>query len=591
MQTLRRGAVFQIERAAFAALCVLALSFGVEAWRHPIALGELHFTNLEILQFLVVFLWIVYHNLRFQDDGVGHHLPRGLSLTLGLWLVVLGLSTFLAPGHRDQALAFDGRILRGAALAWATFDLTRSTHRLKRLMRCLALGGIIVCVLGLIEVTNILPLRPWLVDLRGDSALVGDLLRLSSTLGHPNIAAVAIELTLFPTLAWTLETQKRWLRVCLGVGLLAGLLALILTFSRGGLIAFLISLLLIIGLAGYYRTHRALILGGAAIMVCLAGAAGVLALSDPSIALRFSTEDADSWYQATYAVSDSVSARPGEPVTLPIRLTNTGQRTWQANGEQAFHLSYHLSSLSTSGQIVQYEGQRTALPGDVPPGQSVVVMATVITPQVSGQYLIAWDMVQEHVTWFSTRNAPMAETRLTLQGQPVGSAVPFSGVPFPDKAPLLVPKRLTLWKTALQIALEHPVFGIGPDNFRLTYGEYLGSTNSNTGIHANNMYLEWLADTGFVGLLTFLWMSLTLARTAWRTLKQYLLESSGLWRLALIGSLTAWYLHGFVDYFYEYTPVSILFWILVGLSISAAPQEPDTRSASVAGGEPLCDAG
>jgi O-antigen ligase len=122
------------------------------------------------------------------------------------------------------------------------------------------------------------------------------------------------------------------------------------------------------------------------------------------------------------------------------------------------------------------------------------------------------------------------------------------------------------------MALDHPLFGIGPDNFRLMYGDYLGSTNWNTGVHANNMYLEWLADSGVVGLVTFLLASLMLARVAWRMLKQHLHDPLWVWRLALIGSLTAWYLHGFVDYFFEFTPASILFWILVGLSISSVPQ-------------------
>ena len=40
--------------------------------------------------------------------------------------------------------------------------------------------------------------------------------------------------------------------------------------------------------------------------------------------------------------------------------------------------------------------------------------------------------------------------------------------------------------------------------------------------------------------------------------------------LALIGGLCAWYLHGFVDYFYEFTPDNTVFWLLVGLIISVA---------------------
>jgi hypothetical protein len=251
-------------------------------------------------------------------------------------------------------------------------------------------------------------------------------------------------------------------------------------------------------------------------------------------------------------------------------LTNVGQRTWQAEGDQAFHLSYHLATVAAGMRIgLQYEGQRTMLPHDVPPGQSVSVVAAVITPPESGDYLIEWDMVQEGVTWFSAKGASEASTSLFLGGDPGSEASSFAVTPFDDALPPQpIPGRLMLWKAALQIALTHPVLGVGPDNFRHVYGAYLGRVEWDTYIHANNLYLEALADTGVVGLLAFLLMSWMLARAAWRRFGQHLPDALWLWQLALIGALLAWYLHGFVDFFYEFTPANTLFWIVVGLSVS-----------------------
>jgi hypothetical protein len=277
----------QIERTAFAALLVLVLCFALEAWRYPITIGDFHLSNLEIWQLLVVGLWIVSHALRVQGEQGWRRLPRGLTAAIGLWIVVLGVSTFIAPAHREQAFTFDTRIVRGVMLAWVTFDLTTSSERWKSMIRCLALAGIIVAVVGLAEAANIASLQDRLADMRGATIRVGELFRLSSTLSHPNIAAIVIELTLFPTLAWGLETRKRWLRVCLGAGLAVELVALVLTFSRGGLIAFLVSLVVVGIVAIYYHDRRVprqtIILGGAAVVTFLTAAVGLLVSSNPPI--------------------------------------------------------------------------------------------------------------------------------------------------------------------------------------------------------------------------------------------------------------------------------------------------------------------
>ena len=60
--------------------------------------------------------------------------------------------------------------------------------------------------------------------------------------------------------------------------------------------------------------------------------------------------------------------------------------------------------------------------------------------------------------------------------------------------------RSVLWQTACTIAREHPVLGIGPDNFRHTYGRYLGLAAWDERVHANNSYLEVLAGMGAIGV-------------------------------------------------------------------------------------------
>ena len=95
----------------------------------------------------------------------------------------------------------------------------------------------------------------------------------------------------------------------------------------------------------------------------------------------------------------------------------------------------------------------------------------------------------------------------------------------------------------------HP-FGVGPDNYRLEYGRYLGAERWDTNIYSNNLYLELLTGSGILGLAAFVLM---LARVRW---------SVGPATLALAIFL----IHGLVDVFLMTTPIYFAFWISLAMS-------------------------
>ena len=53
------------------------------------------------------------------------------------------------------------------------------------------------------------------------------------------------------------------------------------------------------------------------------------------------------------------------------------------------------------------------------------------------------------------------------------------------------------------MAREHPILGVGPDNFRLLYGRQFGLSNTDTNVHSNSLYLELLVGSGLIGLAAF----------------------------------------------------------------------------------------
>lgn|GEM_PF-1276377 len=73
-----------------------------------------------------------------------------------------------------------------------------------------------------------------------------------------------------------------------------------------------------------------------------------------------------------------------------------------------------------------------------------------------------------------------------------------------------VEQRFQMWTAAGQIVLNHPVTGIGPDNFALVYPQYqsakwvanLGPNYLVNGAH--DIFMNFLADQGFIGVLLFI---------------------------------------------------------------------------------------
>ena len=81
--------------------------------------------------------------------------------------------------------------------------------------------------------------------------------------------------------------------------------------------------------------------------------------------------------------------------------------------------------------------------------------------------------------------------------------------------------RLSIWSAAVRMAADHPVNGVGVRGFRDAYAQYAGpkdfwiSHGQAGALHAHQIVLEVLTETGGIGLLLWL-MGAALAWRAWR---------------------------------------------------------------------------
>ncbi|HYK97370.1 MAG TPA: SpoIID/LytB domain-containing protein [Candidatus Acidoferrales bacterium] len=113
---------------------------------------------------------------------------------------------------------------------------------------------------------------------------------------------------------------------------------------------------------------------------------------------------------ATYAASsDPIEVSSNS--TIPVTVRNLGDGVWEAAGERAVALSYHL--YDSSGALVAWDGVRTALSADIAPGGSAVVQMAFAAPARTGAYTVSPDLVRDGAGgWFSKDEAPAGKFTL-----------------------------------------------------------------------------------------------------------------------------------------------------------------------------------
>ena len=552
-----------LPRLACLALLLVAFAFPFEAVQPLLHLGTwLSFSTVEIVVYTALALWLV--SLVGQRRWPAA--PAALRAPLLLWLTVLLIAALAAPLERTMALKFWSRMVTGGLVLLMAFDLTQEARCWRRSVQMLALAALVV---GLFGVAEALGWAALVAPFKAQAAQVGELVRISSTLDYPTVAAMLLEMTI-PLLVVWLAQARGGLRIALAAGLLAALVTLVLTLSRAGLVGSVLALLLLMGVA--WRRQGA---ADAQPLRWWSGVTLVLLLlltmanfvSNPLTRMRLRSETEQAWYQVEYRAAPLPTMQPNERRRVPVQLRNVSVRGWDTGRTTPFALAYHL--YDEAGTLVDYEGRRTFLDQAVPAGEVIELMALLQAPAKAGDYVVEWDMVQEGVAWFSWKEAATLRQPLTIVGESVDESA-VSDVEAGSPPPLLripTPTRSTLWGAAVAMSRDYPLLGVGPGNFRLAYGRYSDMPLWDRNIHANNLYLEWLAGSGVVGLLAFLWLSWRIAAMGWRTL--HMPGPAWPWQSAIVAGLAAWYLHGLLDYFYAFTPTYLAFFLLVALLASA----------------------
>jgi O-antigen ligase len=140
--------------------------------------------------------------------------------------------------------------------------------------------------------------------------------------------------------------------------------------------------------------------------------------------------------------------------------------------------------------------------------------------------------------------------------------------------------RIPLMNLAFRIAEDHPILGVGVNNFTVAMGPYLTSEFRGGFLFAvHNKYLLVLAETGIVGLIAFLAFLVGAVRKGWQcwNFQDRLLSPLA---LGFAAGIAGHMVHMTVDVF-RGRPTQQLVWLIAGLlvamwRIAVTPAEQDS---------------
>ena len=548
---------------AYPAVLLIALCAPVETTEPWARLMGLKMSNVELVVGAALLLVACGSLL----SGAALRWRTALTAPVTVLLALMSLSA-LEASYRGEALRHTGRFLAGFLVFLAVINAVKTRRQAAGIAVAVTAAGTLVALLGILERANVDPVIRLLEGLNPDRFVVGGSIRASSTLLYPTVASMYLEICFglgLAVLLLCLEGRRTIFATLTFASLLVIFQGIVSTMTRSGVALVFVMLTSVTICLAYRRrfdrSTRAVSLLGAATVLLFIGTGG----REPSLWLRSSGAEQANWYRAGFHVPQSLELETGRLHELEIDVTNQGSETWDSGKEDPFRLSYHwLTDKGDGGPVVVLDGLRTALPTRVEPGQTVRVLARIQPPPEPGRYQLAFDVVHEHRFWFAAQGSALGLVPATITGQPLGRGH-FHAQTLPGSEVSV--DRLALWKIGWRMLLAHPLLGVGPDNFRMTYGRYLGLRQWDTRVHSNSMYVELFACTGLLGGVAFLWL-------AWRALAALgrSLRSSSALDLALPAGIMAaelaFFGHGFTDYFLGFTPTYLVVWLTLGLGIS-----------------------
>jgi hypothetical protein len=110
-----------------------------------------------------------------------------------------------------------------------------------------------------------------------------------------------------------------------------------------------------------------------------------------------------------------LALRAGARTTVPIMLHNDSAYDLSSYPPAPMVLSYHIAD--RSGEIVVFDGERTAFSAPIASGEERGILLDVRAPNASGSYVLTPYLLQEGLRWFD-EGADTVALRLDVRAAP-----------------------------------------------------------------------------------------------------------------------------------------------------------------------------
>lgn len=132
--------------------------------------------------------------------------------------------------------------------------------------------------------------------------------------------------------------------------------------------------------------------------------------------------------------------------------------------------------------------------------------------------------------------------------------------------------RTYRWDLAWSLVEERPLLGRGPASYG---GAAAYRAQAFSGLYVDNYYLEILSNYGFLGFLAFVWLLLEILRNVGVFAATSHTEDQPI-QYGILAGIIGFLFHNFAENLWEVIPLSITFWLVVGISKSLSDCNKET---------------
>jgi hypothetical protein len=117
-------------------------------------------------------------------------------------------------------------------------------------------------------------------------------------------------------------------------------------------------------------------------------------------------------------VDGPTRSQPGEVLRFRVNAKNSGYARWLRGSDAgtdrgSVHLVAHILDADEAPLFWYHAG--AFLPADVAPGEAAEIEIVLAAPESRGKYLLAFDMVSEHLAWFEDLGSVVLKQELIVE--------------------------------------------------------------------------------------------------------------------------------------------------------------------------------